>query len=185
MYAHENESKLPPRTQGGWLWDLDNDAVDFILKSGAVRATFYCPSNKQQKTHNDKYWNYHGGYHVTGYFWMMDMTPPRGWHPHGSGNKKWLTTLAGKNAAIAELVTDVVLSDERDFAPPDFPYGNFARNSGGMFSRFGIYDVTSHIKSESKCEGGNMGFTDAHVYWRPFKDMERRFPPASDPTHWW
>jgi prepilin-type N-terminal cleavage/methylation domain-containing protein len=186
MYANENDSKLPPRQIGGnWLWDLDNEAVDYILRSGAVRATFYCPSNKQQKMHADKYWFYHGGYHVTGYFWMTDTTPERGWQPFGSGNKKWLTSIAGKDAVGAELVTDVALSDQRDYGPPEYPCGNFARNSGGMFSRYGLYDVTSHLRSESECVGGSVGFTDCHVYWRPFKDMERRFEPGAYPTHWW
>lgn len=185
MYAHDNDGKLLRRTIGMWLWDLDNEAVDFILASGATRATFYCPSNKQQKIHADKYWDYHGGYRVTGYFWMMDTDPVRGWQPYGSGNKKWLTTVAGKDAVGAELVTDVALSDEWDYDPPAYPYGNFARNAGGTYSKYGIYDVTSHLRSESDCEGGNVGFTDCHVYWRPFKDMERRYPPGAYPTHWW
>lgn len=185
VYAAENNGKLPARQIGPWLWDLDNEAVDFILDSGAVRATFYCPSNRQQKIHADKYWYYHGGYHVTGYFWMMDVAGGRGWQPYGSGDKKWLTTLSGRDAVGAELVTDVALSDERLYGPPTFPYGNFAKNSGGMYSRYAIYDITSHIRSESVCDGGNMGFTDCHVYWRPFRDMERRFPPGAYPTHWW
>lgn len=185
MYANENDSKLPARMIGPWLWDLDNEAVELILDSGATRATFYCPSNKQQKTHADRYWDYHGGYRVTGYFWMMDTAEGRGWQPYGSGDKRWLTTIAGKDAVGAELVTDVALSDERDYGPPEYPYGNFARNSGGMYDRYGIYDVTSHLRSESECEGGNMGFVDCHVYWRGFRDMERRFAPGAYPTHWW
>jgi len=186
MYAHDNSGRLPVGMPVGyWLWDLNNETADFIIESGATRATFYCPSNKQQKVHNDKYWDYHGGYRVTGYFWMMDAEGGRGWQPWGSGNKKWLKTIAGKDAVGAELVTDVVLSDEEDYRPPEYPYGNFARNSGGMYSRWGLYDVTSHLRSESECEGGNMGYTDCHVYWRPFKDMERRFPPGNYPTHWW
>jgi prepilin-type N-terminal cleavage/methylation domain-containing protein len=185
VYAAEYSGKLPVRGLGMWLWDMDNGVVDFILESGATRETFYCPDNKQQKIHADKYWHYHGGYHVTGYFWMLDVAGGRGWHPYGSGNKKWLKSLAGKDAVGAELVTDTVLSNEREYGPPAFPYGNFAKNSGGMYSRFEIYDVTSHIRSERVCEGGNMAYTDCHVYWRLFKDMERRFPPGAYPTHWW
>ncbi|MHC4647318.1 MAG: type II secretion system protein [Planctomycetota bacterium] len=186
MYTHDNGGRLPVGMPSGyWLWDLNNDTADFIIESGATRKTFYCPANRQEKIHNDKYWDYHGGYRVTGYFWMMDAEGGRGWQPFGSGNKRWLKTIAGRDAVGAELVTDVVLSDERAYGPPKYPYGNFARNSGGMYSRWGLYDVTSHLRSESECEGGNMGYTDCHVYWRPFKDMERRYPPGAYPTHWW
>lgn len=185
MYANENSSKLPLSWGLPWLWDLDSTTADLILESGATRAVFYCPSNRQQERHIEKYWNYHGGYRVTGYFWMMDSAKGRAWQPYGSGDKRWLRTVAGKAAVGAELVTDVTLSNEQDYGPPTYSNGNFAKNSGGMYSRYGIYDVTSHLWSEAEPTGGNMGYADCHVHWRPFKKMERRFPPGAYPTHWW
>jgi len=182
LYSIDHAGKIPLRQMSGWVWDLDFETVDMILESGATRATFYCPCNRQQKLHNDKYWDYHGGYRVTGYFWMIDFADGQHQQILGTGNKKWIRTLASKDAERCELVTDVVLSDE-SYRPPEYPYGNFAKNSGGMFSRYGLYDETSHMRSEAECEGGNIGFADCHVTWRPFKDMERRL--SMYPTHWW
>ena len=135
MYADGNDGKLRLMDSGGWLWDVHRETVKYIIKSGAVRGTFYCPSNAQQKKHADKYWDYYGAghsYRVTGYFWMIDTKGGRHWQPHGSGNKKWVKTSTPRNASETELVTDATLSNERDYRPPDYPNGNFAKVFGGI-----------------------------------------------------
>ena len=188
MFADQDDGKLALRDSGGWLWDIHKETVDYIIKCGAVRETFYCPVNRQQRKHPDKYWDYYGNnysYRVTGYFWMIDTHGGRNWQPQGSGHKKWIRIMHVKNAGAAELVTDATLSDEAAYRPPDFPNGNFAKVTGGMFSRYGIYDSTSHLKNEAEPTGANIGFVDGHAIWRPFQDIERRTPDSEYPSHWW
>lgn len=188
MYADQNDGKLRLRDSGGWLWDVHRETVTFIIKAGAVRGTFYCPSNTQQRRHADKYWDYYGNdhsYRVTGYFWMVDTTGGRGWQPQGSGNKKWVRTINTPRPSHTELITDATLSNEDDYGPPAYPNGNFAQVFGGMYSRFRIPDTTNHFRTEDNAIGGNIAFIDCHVIWRQFKLMERRTLPYDYPTHWW
>lgn len=188
MYASENDDNLPLSKLGWWLWDLDNETVDFIIKSGAVRGTFYCPSNRNQKLWADEVWDFaEGEYRVTGYFWMMEnQNMVLFWEqPEGSGHKRWLKKITVRRAGDTELVTDVIISNEEDYGSPEYPDGNFARCMGGMWAMYGVYDSTSHLRTESEPAGGNMGFVDGHVDWRPFKEIERRSPDGVYPTHWW
>jgi len=191
MYADENDGGLPRSKKGVWLWDLGIETVGHIFKSGATRDTFYCPSNRNQRKHRDEIWNYAEDMRVTGYFWMMENKGivGIGWEqPAGTGHKRWVKRITVRYAADTELATDVVLSNEANYGPPAYPDGNFARCMGGSFSRHGIYDSTSHLRSEKEAAGGNIGFADGHVHWRDFSEMERRIPEKlknAIPTHWW
>lgn len=194
MYADENKGFFFPRHDVGgagyWLWGLDWDAAEYIMKTGATEDTFYCPANRQMKKFRRQYWYEWGGpdwEHIIGYFCLWDnpKPPKRNWQPQGSGNKKFPTKITIDTPADTELLTDVTYSDERSYRPPEYPYGNFAKCRGGMLSLFGCYDSSNHIASERKCYGGNIGFVDSHVKWRPFNQMERRSLPNMYPTHWW
>ena len=57
------------------------------------------------------------------------------------------------------------------------------KNMGlGLF----MYDDSNHIK-KTNATGGNILFVDGHVTWRPFTEMELRWPWQSNgnPCFWW
>jgi prepilin-type processing-associated H-X9-DG protein len=86
----------------------------------------------------------------------------------------WLRTIMVKQAALREMVLDVVIS-AMEMRNDEYPNGNFTRVSGGMLTSYGIYDSTSHLKTDAEPLGGNIGFVDGHVAWRPFHDMGGRY----------
>ena len=204
MYADENNSKLPSGA-GGWLWDMDREITRQLMKNIGLEPAepdedtpapdvFYCPSNLTHKRSRQRCWDYHhpGGqrasYRVTGYFWLLDTLNNQGNSVkpeiRGNGNKNWVRTTDMKRAAEAELVIDVTLSDP-SFPRQEYPNGNFGRivagSGGGAYT--GYNDTTSHLRTDREGAGGNMGFTDGHVRWRHFKEMERRY--GGSPIHWW
>jgi prepilin-type N-terminal cleavage/methylation domain-containing protein/prepilin-type processing-associated H-X9-DG protein len=191
MYADEHEGSFFPRHNVGgagyWLWGLDKDAAQYIVQTGATKETFFCPSNKQQQKFREEYWDYMPHEHIIGYFCLWDNPPPddRGWQPQGSGNKKFPVRITSDSAGDTEVTTDVTFSDERSYKPPEYPNGNFAQCTGGMWSRYQCYDSTSHLVSQKECYGTNVGLVDGHVEWRPFNEMERRSLDGMYPTHWW
>jgi prepilin-type processing-associated H-X9-DG protein len=190
-YATDNSDSFPYHEVGGtgyWLWGLDNKATDQIMKYGPKRDSFYCPANTQQKTFKHIYWEEWapGHEHIIGYFSLWDNSPPnnRAWQPQGKGNKRFPVKVSDSRASETELFVDVTFSNEIEYHPPKFPYGNFVKCGGGMLP-LGTYDTANHVLSESKAEGGNMGMVDGHVEWRPFSEMERRSLQEMFPTHWW
>jgi prepilin-type N-terminal cleavage/methylation domain-containing protein/prepilin-type processing-associated H-X9-DG protein len=190
LYATDNRDYFPNHDVGGtwyWLWGIDRKTVNRLMKYGPQRDSFYCPANLQQKRYKDIYWDkWSNAERIIGYFSLWDNPPPnnRGWQPQGSGNKKFPVRTSDSRAGETELVVDVTYSNEVQYKPPEFPYGNFVKCGGGM-TGWGTYDCANHALSESKCEGGNMGFVDGHVEWRPFKEMDRRSLQGMFPTHWW
>jgi len=205
MYAGENDTKFPlPPNAGYWLWDINVNTVNFMLKSGLTSEIFYCPANQTQQKYMDLYWEYgdnewdgsrftSGNYVVSGYCYMLETAQS----PHrpkiredadttlksNTGRKKWVKTTQDKNASNTELVIDATLGDPD--ADAKFGY-NFAQvATGGMWSQYQIYDRTSHLLSDEEPSGGNMGFVDGHVDWRRFDLMQSRFGGSGIPTFWW
>ena len=67
VYASSNRGKLPAATlKAGafsgqnWLWDIDIPTRDMLVKSGATRATFYCPAAPGNLKDYDYVWTYPG-----------------------------------------------------------------------------------------------------------------------------
>lgn len=188
-YSDDNENRLPENKGGYWLWDVDRDTTSYILKSGVVRETFYCPSNRIQKLTMDERWNFLGpdnSYRVTGYFWKLYNPNMSGWTYYFDREQtrqtkfeeKLAKKISVKHPADFELIMDATLSAGID--PPDFPYGNFSRIETPYSV---VYDSSNHIKRPEEAHGGNMGFADGHVKWRQFSDMCIRLD--RDPLHWW
>lgn len=154
---------------------------------------FYCPANITHKRYMQYCWDYHhpgGGwsdYRVFGYFLLFDWpgTPPDIEPPEDY--KIWVGRCDVKNATDVELVTDVTLSDvdNPNYPAAEYPNGNFASivsgSGGGAYS--GQTDTTSHLRNDRAGAGGNIGFVDGHVDWRPFTQMKWRFKRG--PVHWW
>lgn len=166
---------------------------------------FYCPANPMHRRYKDEAWHYllnydpakgywvinnkSGMYRVTGYLFLW-------WGPWSSQGieygedepaKEFLRRIDVKQPSKAELVLDVTMSDARPNVWPtaDYPDGNFAQIMCGGMPGEGNPDSSSHVLTERKPAGGNIGFADGHVEWRPFNKMKRRFNPNSCPIFWW
>jgi prepilin-type N-terminal cleavage/methylation domain-containing protein/prepilin-type processing-associated H-X9-DG protein len=207
LYANDYNGKLPLNEVDRWLFDVSYWTTDIILKSGAFdRHIFYCPSWRQR----DRiiFWRYGedlpGGtpesyvypeptdeatrknYHrIMGYFWLIDTVAHRAEQPFSpeGPRKEWVRSLiATKTApALVELITDCTLSNG-----PDRLQADFTKATGGCWTRWQVYDRTSHLKNSTKPTGGNILFVDSHVQWRKFEEMDVRWPPArGNPCFWW
>ncbi len=183
MYADQNDNKLPqPRTPGGWLWDLNINVVNFMLQTGLNQKMFYCPSNSVMHPNMDHFWTFQaevvndkklsGSFIVSGYCYILDLPKDVGTRPEiqndASKSKKWLSsTLTTKQPALRELTVDATLCawDQKSDA---FPNGNFGLVQGGTLGQVGLYDRTSHLKTDAEPTGSNIGFLDGHLEWRRF-----------------
>jgi prepilin-type processing-associated H-X9-DG protein len=77
-----------------------------------------------------------------------------------------------------ELVADAILSVSAN--------GGFHDIQAGAMSVWGIADQSNHL-NEAEVPmplGGNTGFVDGHVAWRPFEDMQIQHS-AYMPYFWW
>ncbi len=207
MCADKDNNKLP--TSGGnWPWDISfgtayqmaknmgTDVSSITVPPGSpatylpveYSTHFYCPANVNLKRYRNDYWFYSAGYHVTGYFFILKAP----WNNNGSmpvlgggtnglsadPSKIWIDRIDVQQASSRELVTDATLSKLVD--PVKFPNGNFevihtSCNPGGGTS----VSRSNHTNSETKTPGGNIGFVDGHVEWRPFSEMKHRFTVLS------
>ena len=88
---------------------------------------------------------------------------------------KWLRYVYRvKNASTHEMVADTVIQSG---GTPS----RFEQLQGGSYNKYGIYDMTSNLKRQTfgpgaesagrMPDGGNMGFVDGHVEWRPKENM--------------
>ncbi len=214
IYSDEHEGRLPEQTDGWWIWDvsyatanehLKNLGIDvskYDLRPGEdvpVQPIFYCPANPMHRRYMDAAWSFaidattRTGYRVTGYLflwwgpWSRNPGEPGGIVTYpGEPDKIFLRRIDIKQPSKAELVLDVTMSDAINWPQADYPDGNFAQiMCGGMPSVYGNPDSSSHVLSERKAAGGNIGFADGHVEWRPFTAMKRRYNTNSCPVFWW
>lgn len=184
MYADDNDSKLPlPTTAGGWLQDIAINTVHFMLDTGMTREIFYCPSNHNHQKHNDMFWMYNdqswngakftnygnSSFIVSGYCYLLELR--QGGRPgivryeNDNLQKIWLKTTQQKNPTLRELCIDSIMGIPQS----NTKYGrNFRQVPGGIYGQHQVYDQTSHLKSDYEPRGGNIGFLDSHVEWRPF-----------------
>jgi prepilin-type N-terminal cleavage/methylation domain-containing protein/prepilin-type processing-associated H-X9-DG protein len=112
---------------------------------------------------------------------------------------KWVDRTDMPQASDAELVVEATLCQRTArsgdppslFDPAKYPYGNFATiTCGGNPALGGTPDSTSHLVNDTKPAGGNIGFADGHVEWRPFSEMKIRHITSNnntggDPRWWW
>jgi prepilin-type processing-associated H-X9-DG protein len=201
VYASDFDGELPKARFGGWLQDLPYIyAYKFVQDYGMHKEAFYCPSNNNTQRVMDAFYYFNvspenptnyslGSFTVTGYIYLLESklwTPSR--PPiQGSGDKQWLGDINADNPDQAELVVDLTFS----VAPrPGYPNGDFEHIAGGIYLGSsasglgaGFWDSSNHLKTIAEPWGGNIGFLDGHVDWRPFYQMERRYSPS--PLTWW
>jgi prepilin-type N-terminal cleavage/methylation domain-containing protein/prepilin-type processing-associated H-X9-DG protein len=194
MYGNDNNTKLPlPRTQGGWLQDVAINTVQFMLKAGLTRQMFYCSANTTHQKYNDYFWLFYDGlkgatwdgakwsnisdasFLCSGYCYILEQDmavssssprPAIPRFPNDSDGKIWLKTLQDKRPSDRELVMDSIMG----VPSSGMTYGrNFLEVSGGIYTRFQVYDRSNHVNSAGVPIGQNIGFLDGHAEWRPFK----------------
>ena len=196
LYADENDSNLPLQPDAYSLNEISKESsVALMLYSGIniieVKANnqgdippqhiFYCPANLPQKRNNEVFWNASKEYRTFGYFFIIDSKEGRE-KIKGSGDKIWLKRLNIKEPSNKELITDIVICDDVNYKPPQFPKGNFAKCSSKILGEKG-FEASSHLIDANKPHGGNIGFVDGHVEWRYFQNMEKRY--GQNPVCWW
>jgi len=184
MYADDNDSKLPlPTTAGGWLQDIAINTVHFMLDTGMTREIFYCQSNRNHQKHNDMFWMFNnqswngakftnysdGSFIVSGYCYILELRQGGRQdivrYENDDLQNVWLKTTQEKNPALRELCVDSIMGIPQS----NTKYGhNFGQVPGGIYGQHQVYDQTSHLKSDYEPRGGNIGFLDSHVEWRPF-----------------
>ena len=152
-----------------------------------VQPVFFCPANIQQKRTRECNWGYPGTqYRVLGYAFLWATS----WNGNGNNDifgpdrkpdisKQWVKSMAVKQPANTELVVDATLSNNDD--------STFTRITCGGIDQCSSVDSTNHAYSETKPVGGNIGFVDGHMEWRPFKEMYVRWPTQINacPHFWW
>ena len=194
-YGTDNDRKVPIHRGGGeFLWDIAKETRDALVKNGAERKTFYCPTVERET--DDTFWDYPdgrpdnrtaSGWTVGGYWFLTKRLP---FNPATDTSTLPATSLMSSRfefkgdvvkkpykkklresfdqaqAADCELVTDATMSRG--------PAGS--RSFTGISGT--IYNQTSHLSSDKKrAAGGNVLFMDGRVEWRQWKE-----PPAGDPT---
>jgi len=207
MCADKDNNKLPPGG-GYWPWDISWPvAYNMVKNMGAdvssitiptgnpstylpleYSSHFYCPANVTQKRLRRDYWFFTTSYHNAGYGFLMKApwnsngnTPITGAGTDGltaDTSKKWIDRIDVDQASSRELVVDATLSKMIDSVK--FPYGNFEVVHTSCNPSDGTaVNRTNHTNSDSKCPGGNIGFVDNHVEWRPFTEMKHRYTVGS------
>jgi prepilin-type N-terminal cleavage/methylation domain-containing protein/prepilin-type processing-associated H-X9-DG protein len=217
MYADKNSYKIP-QGGGNWPWDVSWDVTYEMLKymgtdvfsidvpAGSpskylpieFSTNFYCPANTQQRRWRDAYWEYTKTYRVLGYAFLWKApwnnsgaTPIIGFGPDGlqaDPYKKWVDRTDISKASDTELIVDATLSKQVN--DPRYPKGNFGTIATGSNPGGGATaNCSNHLISDAKASGGNIGFADNHVEWRPFSEMKHRFTTTSSgdnvPIFWW
>jgi prepilin-type N-terminal cleavage/methylation domain-containing protein/prepilin-type processing-associated H-X9-DG protein len=218
MYADTHDNKIPYTAYGAWPWDVSLSITTELLRNmGTDTSTFtgnvpvefgenfYCPANSQQRRYRDAYWNYSldptTGYRVLGYAFMWKAI----WNTTTAGvttriilgkdgitadpSKKWVNRTDMPQASEVDLIVDATLSIQ----VPDtinYPKGNFAIIATGT-TPGGTANCTNHLVTAKEAAGGNVGFADNHVEWRPFTEMMHRITITTNPTTsgsttlWW
>lgn len=163
LLAEENNGYFKSYSMGSWPGDASTQYVTQLSDLGIEKKMLYCPSNSTMQQHMDQFFNFGAGYYsVLGYCYLNEVGKVR--------------SLYIEEAGSTELVVDRTIS-QKGIGGVEY----FNRVQGGM-GVYGIYDQANHLKSSTEPYGGNIGFVDGHVAWRPFSDMEIR---KSYPTFWW
>ena len=199
MYGDENQTKLPlPNTAGGWLQDVAVNTVHFMLRTGLTRPMFYCPSNSNHQKYNDYFWKFNNqtwdgskftnetGFIVAGYCYLLDLSPQNKRpdivrYQTDTEKKVWLKSTLEPHPATREAVVDSIMGN----AMAGTKYGyNFHDVPGGIYTQYGVYDSSSHLKNDYEPAGSNVGFMDAHVEWRNSSRMWTATAPRWPVTPW-
>jgi len=182
MYADDYNDKLPRANQGNWLWDLPWDVGDLMIKNGATRGVFYCPSIPKQNASN--HWNYAPGlFHVIGYAMTLPNT--------GGGQiiatnenpsmipqsiRVGATNYPPPSPSERELLADATIS--YNASEINRAVNRYTQIQGGS----PILHDTAHLNGKIPA-GGNLDFLDGHNEW--FKIQLMHVRTTRYPYFWW
>jgi prepilin-type N-terminal cleavage/methylation domain-containing protein/prepilin-type processing-associated H-X9-DG protein len=187
IYAGENDTKMPlPSNAFYWLQDLAVSTTNFLLDNGMTREMFYCPSNMTHQKYNDLFWLYtnnswdariqrftnESNYICSGYCFILQTRSGNRQeitrYEKDSMQKQWVRSTQDSQPSDRELVLDSIMGVTSN--NPKAKYGrNFGQVQGGIFGQAGVYDTSSHLRTEFEPTGGNIGFLDGHGEWRSFE----------------
>jgi prepilin-type N-terminal cleavage/methylation domain-containing protein/prepilin-type processing-associated H-X9-DG protein len=178
LMAQDNRNQLTDMViskNARYPCDLIKEKADAMQKGGFVHDIFYCPSNPLHRLNQDEMWNYGSNFVHCGYWYIIGTSERNKTVSIQGTNKRWLHSLDEKGAVTAELIVDQTFSTNT---------GESARAvfelSHGAIS---LPDQTNHMGYRYRPYGGNIGFLDGHIEWRPFQKMEFRMRSNAD--YWW
>jgi len=193
-YGADNDRKLPVfGADGDFLWDIPKRTRDAIVKNGADRKHFYCPT--VERADDDLFWNYNDGdanvdhnWTAAGYWFLTKRLPKPPVNPstppvdpstlppeklHSSKfefkerdpNKDYKKKL--RTAFDQPHAAELELVTDATMSSGD---ERFKRKFTGLSGT--LYQQASHLTSDKRqAEGGNILFMDGRVEWRHWKEL--------------
>lgn len=203
-YAADHDGLVTFNTAGPWPCDISFSATDDLMEYGAIRQGFYCPSNKIANPFDKRFWQYAmlSGFQppdcytdfdesmlsptqkkmyfrIISYFFLTDLDPPTWTRGSflGSPPRAWIRDLDDiANPQEYELIVDQTMSQ----TPSSVFYGF---TGDGLWVIGQISEQSNHLDKSGMPLGGNIGFVDGHVAWRPFAQMQMRLKMGL--YNWW
>ncbi len=212
MFANEHNGRVysgAPVGGGAWLWDLDLNTRDELVKNyGLTRKSAYCPSNPQQ---NQDYWwtctACGASVGVMGYWLLVQrVTFDATGQPVLPTSGPWVQTCpapagtpCGANGFLASAgnpkhyyVYDLSSSpDPNRKLQVLLACGVISDNASppNFTSVMGIAPHRStHLGGNNVPIGSNVCYTDGHVEWVDFSKMRTRYTPSAlnpNARFWW
>lgn len=186
IYGNDFNDKLPVMDSGAWAWDVPAQVANHLVRAGAIRKIFYCPSNPKQNA--DVHWSFLTsprdtneiapanvtGYRVTGYAFSFSKTGqinPTNWNTSLTQND----VLGGPSQRT--LSADAILSQSQ--ALVDRSKNRYTGIIGGS----PIPHDSAHMGPGNMPSGGNSVFLDGHSEHQKFQKMTVR--SVGGPFFWW
>src|SRR5688500_15663305 len=186
LYGNDFNDRLPVMNSGAWAWDVPAQVASHMVRAGAIRKLFYCPSNPKQNT--DNHWAFStnprdtneiapanvSGYRVTGYAFSFNNTGgihQTNWNPS--------LTYTSTNGGPSErtLVADAILSQSQSTV-------NRANNRyTGIIGGSVTPHDSAHMGPAKMPVGGNNVYLDGHAEQKKFQKMTVR--SVYGPYFWW
>jgi prepilin-type N-terminal cleavage/methylation domain-containing protein/prepilin-type processing-associated H-X9-DG protein len=215
MYASEHNGRLPQHPGGGYYpWDLAYGSRDALVRYGANREVFYCPSHLF--TSEDRIW----------WFSTFPTLEPRPVNPpnpaqtavanYGVMSYVFLNERLPRDRDMANDISTYLRTPRRGDPPEAYkewvPTITHRTQQGVRSSDIeliadpvissstdrntttfaitsnviggDIADTGAHMRKNNKPAGGNIGYLDGHVAWRNFDDMDWRWN-RPNVVFWW
>jgi len=204
-YADDHDGGVTFNYAAFWPHDISYSATDDLMQYGAARQGFYCPSNKVANAFDVRFWqlalissfppipnpHYYSDYDETmlslaqkqayyriiSYFFLTDN--PSGTRPsfQGTPPRDWIRDLDDiTNPEEYEMITDQTMSTSMSG-------GFYNIRVGGLWTLSQISEQSNHLDKSGLPLGGNIGYVDGHVAWRPFGQMQMRLYMGL--YNWW
>jgi len=182
MYASDYKDYFPPMVgpegAGNWPWDLPWSIGDAMVNYGFTRHMLYCPSFSNQD--NETLWNFvPNGFRVIGYF-MATRNSPRV-RPEYIVEKTSSVSFTTNGVSVRLSPTDRIIAGDATISNGQNEVNRLANTYTGINGGWAGH-ATPHMKGKLPA-GGTVLYMDAHVKWKPFRDM--RIGTTGDPAFWW